>query len=138
MALRLSELRWGRIILVALGVILASYLAALLVVTIYAFKLAFEVLGSPDQARIGKFAGQVSPWITQVLTVILTFVAAWWMGRKHKAATTMHGFITGIMVSLLGISMSIPFGGSVGSADVLWCAMVIASGWAGGKLVNAL
>ncbi|OGV61544.1 MAG: hypothetical protein A3K18_06985 [Lentisphaerae bacterium RIFOXYA12_64_32] len=50
--------RWWRILFAALAVPIADLLVITLVVTVYAFKLAFKAQGAPDQARITQFAAQ--------------------------------------------------------------------------------
>jgi len=49
-------MKWGRILLAGIGVPLAGLLLVTLMTTGYAFKLAFEAQGAPDQTRIGPFA----------------------------------------------------------------------------------
>ena len=49
-------MKWGRILVAGIGTQAAVLLVITLVVTGYAFKLAFEVQGAPDQTRIGQFA----------------------------------------------------------------------------------
>ena len=77
-------MKWGRILVAGIGTFLAVLLVITLVVTGYAFKLAFEVRGAPNQALIAQFAehlGRSSWWALQIL---LTVPGAAWTARKAQ------------------------------------------------------
>lgn len=55
-----SRLPFSRIILAGVAVVVLSTLVVTLVVTGYAFFLAFQARGAPDQSLIGQFAQRIS------------------------------------------------------------------------------
>ena len=52
-------MKWSRILVAGIGTGVAALLVITLAATGYAFKLAFEVRGAPDQATIGQFAAHL-------------------------------------------------------------------------------
>ena len=73
MKTQLSQIKWGRVVLTALVVSVAGFLTAFLIVTAYAFTLAFQVRGAPDQTLIMAFADQYAPWIGPISLILFTF-----------------------------------------------------------------
>ena len=87
-------MKWGRILVAGIGTCVAVFLVITLVVTGYAFKLAFEVRGAPGQTRIAQFAehlGRSSWWVLQIL---LTVPAAAWAVRKLQRSHQLHRVLT--------------------------------------------
>jgi len=84
-------MKWGRILVAGIGTYAAVLLVITLVVTGYAFKLAFEVQGAPDQTRIGQFAEYLSRSSWWVLQILLTVPAAAWAVRKIQFAPSCTG-----------------------------------------------
>lgn len=128
-----SKLPFRRIIIAAVAIVLLSTLVVTLVVTGYAFYLAFQVRGAPDQARIGQFAQWISLILTPVLEIILTFFGARWVRRKSQTIKLSSGLIVGILVVLLGILVQHVFGGAFQPISFLWFGLILVAGWLGGK-----
>ena len=78
-------MKWSRIIVAGIGTSVAVFLVITLAATGYAFKLAFEVRGAPDQARIGQFAAHLGRSYWWVLQILLTVPAAVWAVQKGPA-----------------------------------------------------
>jgi hypothetical protein len=127
-----SQIRWGRVAWTALTVYGLSFLLVFLIVTAYAFYLAFQVRGAPDQIRIGAFASQYAPWIGLVSLVLFTFLGTLWMARFVRTAFELHGLALGILISLVNIV----FAGadSLGLAEWIATGLVVGSGWLGGRV----
>jgi hypothetical protein len=127
-------MKWGRILIAGIGTFVAVLLVITLVVTGYAFKLAFEVRGAPDQTRIGQFAeylGRTSWWILQVL---LTVPAAAWAVRKARRSHQLHGVLVGLMVAAAGFVMGL----TVSVRTITEFALTVGAGWLGGAMGSRL
>jgi hypothetical protein len=124
------SVRWGRILVAGIGTFVAVLLVITLVVTGYAFKLAFEVRGAPDQARIARFAehlGRSSWWALQIL---LTVPAAAWAVRKAQRNPQLHGVLIGLVVAAMGLLM----GFTMSVRTMAEFALTVGAGWLGGAM----
>lgn len=128
-----SKLPFSRIILAGVAVVVLSTLAVTLVVTGYAFFLAFQARGAPDQRLIGQFAQRISSVLSVVLEILLTFVGAKWVQRKSGTTKLSSGLFVGIVVVLVAIFAQHLFGAPFRLIDILWFALVLVAGWLGGK-----
>jgi hypothetical protein len=125
-------MKWGRILVAGIGAFVAVLLVITLVVTGYAFKLAFEVRGAPDQTRIGQFAqhlGRTSWWILQIL---LTVPAAAWAVRKARRSHQLHGVLVGLVVAATGLVM----GFTISVRTITEFALTVGAGWLGGAMAT--
>jgi hypothetical protein len=123
-------MKWGRIVVAGIGTSVAVLLIITLVVTGYAFKLAFEVQGAPDQTRIGQFAeylGRSSGW---VLRILLTVPAAAWAVRKVQSSHQLHGVLIGLVVAATGFVM----GFTMSVRTIAEFALTVGAGWLGGAV----
>ena len=123
-------MKWGRILLAGIGVPVAGLLLVTLMTTGYAFKLAFEVQGAPDQTRIGQFAehlGRSSWWVLQIL---LTVPAAAWAVRKVQSSRQLHGVLIGLGVAATGFVM----GRTLSVRTMTTFALTMVAGWLGGVM----
>jgi hypothetical protein len=123
-------MKWGRILVAGIGTYVTAFLVITLVVTGYAFKLAFEVRGAPDQARIGQFAeylGRSSWWVLQIL---LTVPAAAWAVRTVRSSHRLHGVLIGLLVAAMGLVMGVTMSFRT-TAEV---ALTVGAGWLGGAM----
>ena len=123
-------MRWGRILVAGIGTQAAVLLVITLVVTGYAFKLAFEVQGAPDQTRIGQFAehlGRSSWWVLQIL---LTVPAAAWAVRKVQSSHQLHGVLIGLVVVATGFVM----GFTMSLRTIAESALTVGAGWLGAAM----
>ena len=123
-------MKWGRILAAGIGTCVTVFLVITLVATGYAFKLAFEVRGAPDQARIGQFAahlGRLSWWVLQIL---LTVPAAAWAVRKVQRSPQLHGVLVGFVSAGAGFLMAL----TVSVRTMAAFALTVGAGWLGGAM----
>jgi hypothetical protein len=132
-----SRIPWGRMIIVGIVIILASIVIVTLVVTSYAFYLAIQARGAPDQERIGQFAQWISSILSPLLGIVLTFVGARWVRKKVPSAKRHSGLMLGIMVILLSALVDIVFKTPFRSTDLLWFAVILLAGWLGGRPIRS-
>ena len=123
-------MKWGRILVAGIGTSVAVLLVITLVVTGYAFKLAFEVRGAPDQTRIGQFAEHLGRSFWWVLQSLLTVPAAVWAGRKVQRAHQLHGVLIGLVVAATGLAM----GFTMSVRTIAEFALTVGAGWLGGAM----
>jgi len=123
-------MKWGRILLAGLGVPVAGLLLITLMATGYAFQLAFEVRGAPDQARIGQFAEHLSRSSWWVLQILLTVPAAAWVVQKVQRSHQLHGVLIGLVVAATGLAM----GSTMSIRTIAGFALTVGAGWLGGAL----
>ena len=123
-------MKWGRILLAGIGTQAAALLVITLVVTGYAFKLAVEVQGAPDQTRIGQFAEYLGRSFSGVLQILLTVPAAAWAVRKVQSSHQLHGVLIGLVVALTGFLM----GFTMSFRTVAEFALTVSAGWLAGAM----
>lgn len=98
-------MKWGRILVAGIGTQLLAFLVVTLVVTGYAFKLAFAAQGAPDQARIMEFAGYLGRSYAWILQLLLTVPAAMWAVRNTERSLDLHGVLVGLVAAVAGVAM---------------------------------
>ena len=125
-------MKWGRICLVGIGVQVAGLLLVTLMTTGYAFKLAFEAHGAPDQARIGQFAAHLGRSYWWVLQIILTAPAAAWAVLKVQKSHQLHGVLIGLVVAAIGFAM----GFTLSFRTTATFAVTVGAGWLGATLAS--
>jgi hypothetical protein len=123
-------MKWGRILVAGFGTSVAALLFITLLATAYAFTLAFEVRGAPDQARIGQFAEHLGRSYWWVLQMLLTVPAAAWAARKGQRSHQLHGVLVGLVAAATGLAMAFTF--SVRTMAEF--ALTVGAGWLGGAL----
>ena len=123
-------MKWGRILLAGIGVPVAGLLLVTLLATGYAFKLAFEVQGAPDQTRIGQFAEHVGRSYWPVLQILLTVPAAAWAVRKVQSSHQLHGVLVGVVGAVMGFVM----GFTMSFRTIAAAALTVGAGWFGAAL----
>ena len=125
----MATIRWIRCVLAGVGAVAASVLLIAIVVFGYAFSLAFQVHGAPDQASIHAFAQRLAPVWGPVVRVVLTLVAGVWASRGMKSPV-LQGVVVGATAAMAGLLLAWPptlRGGVVFGA-------VLAAGIAGGVM----
>jgi hypothetical protein len=127
-----SRFRWLRILGAALAVIALSFLILTVITAVYAFVLAFQTRGAPDQTAISHFAARVSPKLMPWLEGFLTFLGAVWVTRRTQEATAIDGLFIGILAGLLSFAVILAFGGRLGLRALLFSLAVVGLGWLGG------
>jgi len=85
----------------------APFALTAVAVFVYAFLLAFEVRGAPDQASIQAFARSVEPTWGPCLRVILAFAVAAWVGRSSKSPLA-EGAVVGLTAAIAGLCLAWP------------------------------
>ena len=128
----LSSVRWLRVLGAAVAVIAVSFLILIVIVTVYAFILAFQARGAPDQNAINHFAAGVSPKLMPWLEMLLTLVVALIVARRAEKASIIHGLFIGILVGLLSLAVTLAFGGRLGLRNLAFFLIVVGMGWLGG------
>jgi hypothetical protein len=118
-------MKWGRVLLAGMGVWVAGLLLVTLMTTGYAFKLAFEVQGSPDQARIKQFAEHLSRSYWWVLQIVLTMLAATWAVRRVQISHQFHGVLIGLLVAVTGFAMDF----KMSFRTIAGFALTVGAGW---------
>jgi hypothetical protein len=124
-------MKWARIAVAGIGTTAALFLVVTLVTTGYAFKLAFEVQGAPDRARIAQFAEHFSRSSWRVLQILVTVPAAVWAVRNVQRGHQRHGALVGLVVAATGFVVSF---------TISWWTMAewvltVGAGWLGGAIV---
>jgi hypothetical protein len=127
-----SGIRWLRVFGAALVVVVVSFLIVMGMITIYAFVLAFQARGAPNQNAINHFAARISPRLIPWLEMLLTFIVAFWVARGAEKAAVVHGLFVGILAGLLSLALTLPFGGRVDLHNLLFLLIVVVLGWLGG------
>jgi hypothetical protein len=123
-------MKWGRILLAGIGVPVTGLLLVTLVTTGYAFKLAFDVHGPPDQTRIGQFAEYLSRSYWWILQILLTMPAAAWAVRNVQSRHQLHGVLIGLVVAVTGFVM----GFTMSVRTITGFALTVGAGWLGGVM----
>jgi hypothetical protein len=123
-------MRWGRILVAGIGTSVAVFLAITLAATGYAFKLAFEVRGAPDQARIGQFAAQLGRSYWWVLQILLTVPAAAWAVGKFQRSHQLHGVLVGLVAGAAGFAIAF----TLSVRTMAAFALTVGAGWLGGAM----
>jgi hypothetical protein len=104
---QLETTRWVRCSLGGLAAVAGAFALIFVAVFVYAFRLAFEVRGAPDQAKIQAFARSVGatwdPWVR----VILVLAIALWIGRSTRSAL-LEGAVVGLVAAIAGLWLGWP------------------------------
>jgi hypothetical protein len=123
-------MKWSRIIVAGIGTSLAVFLVITLAATGYAFKLAFEVRGAPDQAPIGQFAAHLGRSYWWVLQILLTVPAAAWAVRKVQKSPGLHGVLVGLVAAAAGFAIAF----TLSVRTMAAFALTVGAGWLGGAM----
>jgi hypothetical protein len=123
-------MKWGRILVAGIGTCVAALLVVTLFATGYAFKLAFEVRGAPDQARIAQFAAHLGRSYWFVFQILMTVPAAAWAARKVQRSHQLQGALVGLVAAATGLLMAL----TVSVRTMAAFALTVAAGWLGGAL----
>ena len=132
----LSSIQWLRVLSAALAVIALSFLILIVIIALYAFGLAFQARGAPDQTAINHFAAKASPKVMPGLEVVLTFLAAVVVGRGTEKASAIHGLFIGVVAGLLSLAVPLAFSGRLGFQNLVLLLIVVGLGWLGGAVAQ--
>lgn len=129
---RLGGIRARRVIGAGFAVIALSVLLLFVPILVYAFMLAFRARGAPDQAAINHFAATISralmPWLERLLTLLLAF----WVVRRTEAARATDGLFVGLLAGMLGLGVTLAFGGHLTARSIVSLLIIVGLGWLGG------
>jgi hypothetical protein len=125
-------MRGRRVLGASLAVIAVSFLLLFVPIIVYAFALAFRVRGAPDQAAINSFAAMLSPALMPWLERVLTLVLAFWVVRRAEDSRAVDGLAVGILAGLLGLGVTLVFGGSLAARSLVSLLILVGLGWLGG------
>src|SRR5262245_17778353 len=129
-----APIRWGRILLVGVLAPILGFVLVTLIVTVYAFVLAFQARGQPDTTSINHFAAQVAPWATPALTALLTLLGALWVGRAVPSRAQLHGILVGVIAALLSVLFSLFGARGLQLPTLIACVVIVLAGWVGGLI----
>jgi len=132
----LSSIRWLRVVSAALAVIALSFLILTVIIALYAFGLAFQARGAPDQTAINHFAARLSPKVMPWLEVVLTFLAAVVVSRRTEKAGAIHGLFIGILAGLLSLAVPLALSGRLGFHNLVFFLIAVGLGWLGGAVAR--
>lgn len=124
--------RLRRILSAAFAVIALSFLVLFVPIVIYAFVLAFAARGAPDQTAINHFAATISPALMPWLERLLTLLLAFWVVRGTEPPRAADGLFVGVLAGLLGLAVTLAFGGHLGVSSLLPLFVLVGLGWLGG------
>jgi hypothetical protein len=127
----ISSIRWLRVLGAAVAVVASSFLILMVIVMVYAFVLALQARGVPDQTVVNHFAARVSPMLMPWLEVLLAFVLALVVARRVEKAALIHGLLIGLLAGLLSVAVRLLFGGRLGLRDLVFILSVAGLGWLG-------
>lgn len=127
----LSSIGWPRVLTAALAVVGVSFLALMILIAGYAFVLAFEVGGAPDQVAINHFAARISPRLLPWLEMLLTFVVSLIVARRAEAGSMVQGICIGAFAGLLSLAVTLAFGGRLGLHSLAFLAALVGLAWLG-------
>lgn len=84
---------------------------------------------------IESFANSVSPWLSPLATVVLTFFAARRAARGAKSGKLINWLVAGALVVVIGWALAVfVFSGfSFTIAAVIETVLVLVAGWLGGR-----
>lgn len=134
MSFSFARVRWRRVVGASFAVVASSFLILIVIVTVYAFVLAFQARGAPNQTAIQHFAASVSPKLMRWIEAVMTFLFALIVARKAEEACIVSGLIVGILAGLLSAAITLAFGGRIGLHNSVFLLVVAALGWLGGFL----
>jgi hypothetical protein len=128
-------MKWGRVLLAGIGVPVAAFLLVMLVTTGYAFKLAFEVMGPPDQAQISRFAAHLGRSYYWVLQILVTAPAAAWGARTARSRHQLHGACIGLLAGATGLAISFMMSSKISLWMIAKFLLTVGAGWLGGMMI---
>jgi hypothetical protein len=131
-----TNIRWIRVINTSLITIAFCYFSLILITTCYAFILALQVGGKPDQSAISHFAGSTSKWLMPLFEIVFTFTFTLITSKKIEKELPINGLIIGILVGIFGVFLKMVYGGVVTYYTIALFLIVSLFGYLGGVLVQ--
>lgn len=130
MPINLSQVKWGRVIISVIAVILLTYLVITLIIAGYAAVLVIaKVPPGSVENRITSI-GKIMIVITYILYLIFIFLAAIWSNRKQLPEQMVHGMIIGILVVIIDIPLTYLFNQRIRLFDCFGYLLILGVGYA--------
>ena len=126
---QLMKVRWGRVLLASILVVILT-----IVLNYVVFLFVFLIWGQLKQQMPVIFLNGASS--SSLLVILLTFVAALWVAHTVERERQLHGFLIGLIASLLLFFITSGFRGEFVFVAVLTTVLTIEAGWFGGFLVS--
>ena len=101
-----ARFRWGRVFVAGLLAYASAVVVITVIVTVYAFILAFQVRGAPDQSRIQGLADSLGASWGVVMVAAASFLGTLWAVRKETALPVLHGLLVGTVAGTVGVAFS--------------------------------
>ena len=134
MSIPFASVQWRRVFLAGIGASALTSVFVFLVVGVYAMALAMQAGGAPDNEMIEQVADQVGNWGSPLIAILLTLGFATRIARKVEAEARLHGVLVGLVVAILGLIISVAFGGAVDLLTLAGFVLTLLAGWLGGTL----
>ena len=129
MKISITNIKWRKIILTCIAIIIADIIAITIVVAVYAIILGFEVRGEPDSQAIELFADRLGSVMGPLLGAVLTFCGSFRITRKLSQPDVTNGTLVGIIVALFGLII-----GNFSLQSILFSFLTLTAGLLGGKI----
>jgi uncharacterized BrkB/YihY/UPF0761 family membrane protein len=124
---QLMKVRWGRVLLASILVVILT-----IVLNYVVFLFVFLIWGQLKQQMPVIFLNGATS--SSLLVILLTFVAALWVAHTVERKRQLHGFLIGLIASLLLFLITSGFRGEFVFVAVLTPLLTIEAGWFGGFL----
>ena len=128
MKVQLTKVQWGHVLLASILVVILTIFLNYVV-----FLLVLMLWGPTKQLPVVFLNGALS---SSILMILLTFVFAIWVALTVKGQPQLHGFLVGLIVSLLLFLATSGFRGEYVFLALIATVLTIEAGWLGGFLVN--
>ena len=132
----ITRLRWLRILSAALAVIALSFVALMIVTAGYAFVLAYQARGAPDQSAINRFAADIGARLMPWLECFLALALCYTIGRKTEESRATQGLLIGILAGILALAVALFFRGRLSPSSLIFSVGVAGAGGIGGFLAE--
>jgi hypothetical protein len=130
------RIKWTSVVIASISVWLLSFAVVAATIFAYAFSLGWAARGAPDFAAIQRFADTVGPLWGARLGLILTGIAALWLGYRVNAAPIWHGLLVGAVVAGIPFAMRDQFQFDVVRLAFFFSTVVAGGigGWLGSQI----
>jgi|SRR5947209_1990365 len=128
MKVQLTKVQWGHVLLASILVVILTIFLNYVV-----FLLVLMLWGPTKQLPVVFLNGALS---SSILMILLTFVFAIWVALTVKGQPQLHGFLVGLIVSLLLFLVTSGFRGEFVWLALIGIVLTIEAGWLGGFLVR--
>jgi hypothetical protein len=132
MEIAASRIRWSSLVIASAGVWVLGFVLIGGVIFAYAFRLGFIARGQPDPYAIQQFANTAGPVWGPLLGIVLTALAAIWLGRRTAPEQIRHGVLLGAIVGGVPLVATL----NVSAQSIAVFAATLLAGATGGWLAS--